>query len=467
MSLQPLEIASSPVLYAGIAEANIIGCILKRPELLRKVLVLSDDDFFSSSARKCFKAMKNMAAKRIPIDTVTLDTEITALYGEAESLEIMKWVVNQTLAIGGWNIEHHAELVKQASVRRQLIDLGDKMAQLAADPAEDADVIIEDMRSKLRGLVQVQGKWISIAEVLLAAYERLDDKANGMVKAQTTGITDIDRATGGLFRGELTIIGARPSVGKTACGLSMALTAAASGAHVLFVSAEMSKEQLGNRILANYGDVDGSKIRSAILEENDWDLLSEAMNVAAGLPMDFMVGTPPIEEIRNQIQNKVDAGECDLVVIDYLQLLRTKARFEKEHERIGYISRICKLMSTEFNIPVVVLAQVRRQNNGGRARCPALDELRGSGDIEQDADNVIFLHRPDDDTDPTIDKRDQPYFWALKNAGYDYIVFNIAKQRQGQVGLLGAAFNPSKMRYVSLDRMRDDDSRPDPQIEGE
>ena len=94
MSLQPLEIANSPVLYAGVAEANIIGSILKRPELLRKVLVLSDDDFFSSNARKCFKAMKSLAAKRIPMDVVTLDNEITGLYGEAETMEIMKWVKN-------------------------------------------------------------------------------------------------------------------------------------------------------------------------------------------------------------------------------------------------------------------------------------------------------------------------------------------------------------------------------------
>lgn len=334
MSLQPLEIASSPALYASMAEANIIGCILRRPDLLRKVLTLSDDDFFSGNARKCFKAMKSLAAKQTPLDLVTLDAEITRLYGEADCAEVMNWVTKQPLNIGGWNIEHYADMVKKASVRRRLIEIGGKMAQMAADPSEDVDVIIEDMRSNLRGLVQVQGKWVPIADLLLSTYKQLDDKATGLIKAQTTGIADIDRATGGLFRGEMTIIGARPSVGKTACGLSMALTAAASGAHVLFVSAEMSKEQMGSRILANYSGVDGAKIRNAILDDNDWSLLSDAMIAAADLPMDFMVGAPPIEEIRNQIQNKVDAGECDFVVIDYLQLLRTKGLLSPDQHGI-------------------------------------------------------------------------------------------------------------------------------------
>lgn len=467
MNTQPQVIAANPALYADDAESAVIGCVVKRPELLRKTLVLSDDDFHLAKAKNCYRAMKSLASKQMTIDLVTLDAELMSLCGDSERNAIMEWVINGMTGSGAWNLDNYVALVKQASHRRQLVALGDKMAQMAADPGEDVDAVIEDIRGKLRNLVHVQGKWVSIADVLLSAYERLEDRSKGLIKAMSTGISDMDRATGGLVSGELTIIGARPAVGKTACGLSMALTAASAGNHVCFVSAEMSKEQLGNRVLSNYGDVDGNKIRNAVLNDDDWTLLGEAMTVAASLPLDFMVGTPPIEEIRNQIQNKVDAGECDMVVIDYLQLLRTKARFDKEYERIGYISRICKLMSTEYNIPVVVLAQVRRQNNGGRARCPALDELRGSGDIEQDADNVIFLHRPDDDTDPAIDKRDRAYFWDLKNNGFDYIVFNIAKQRQGQVGMLGAAFLPSKMRYVALDRMRDSETKPAPQIEGE
>ena len=171
MTLQPLEIANSPVLYVPLAEGSIIGCIVKRPDLFRKALILSDDDFFSVNARKCFKAMKSLAAKRMQIDLVTLDAEVTASYGETESVAIMKWLSDNSVGMHAWNIDNYISLVKQASIRRQLIEMGDKMAQMAASPAEDVDVIIEEIRAKLRGMVQVQGKWVSISDVLLYTYE--------------------------------------------------------------------------------------------------------------------------------------------------------------------------------------------------------------------------------------------------------------------------------------------------------
>lgn len=217
----------------------------------------------------------------------------------------------------------------------------------------------------------------------------------------------------------------------------------------------MVDSQFGQRLISNTTKIDGMKLRSAKLEAEDWELIGDAMCQYSALPISFTFGTKTIEDLRNDVQRKIDLGECDLVVIDYLQLLKTKRRFDIEHERVGYISHALKQMTTDFKIPVVALAQAKRQNNNGRARCPVLDDLRSSGDIEQDADTVIFLHRPDDSYDTAIDERDKPYFDTLTRNGLQYIAFSVAKQRQGQTGIIGAIFDPAHMRYISMDRVRE------------
>lgn len=459
-ALTPLEIASSPVLYAQDAERAITGCLFHSDAMAKEITSeLSEDDFFLGSARRCFRVCKLLVARNEPVDYITCDAELNKLYPASEANETMSFVVTCG-TLGAWNLKQYLKIFKEAAVRRKLIDIGDRLAQMAMDVTEDVEVTMDTIRAELRNMVVTKSKWLSMMDVLLASYDWLEAKTLGKIRSMCTGVGDIDRATGGMFPGEMTIIGARPSVGKTAFGLQLAMSAAYSGANTCFVSVEMSPEQMGNRILAREGDVDGTKLRNAVLNDNDWLLITDAMSRCASLPISFLHGASTIETLRKEIQRKVDLNECDLVIIDYLQLLQTKRRFEKEHERLGYISRTCKQMSLEFKIPVIVLAQVKRQNNAGRSRCPVLDELRGSGDMEQDADNVIFLHRPDDDTDPTIDNRDRPYFYNLKQAGFDYMVFNVAKQRQGQVGYLGAAFNPAKMRYVDLDRLREAPAQP-------
>ena len=216
----------------------------------------------------------------------------------------------------------------------------------------------------------------------------------------------------------------------------------------------MIDAQFGQRLISNTTSIDGMKLRNARLSADDWEMIAKAMGEYSALPISYTFGSKTIEDLRSDIQRKVDLDECDLVVIDYLQLLKTKKRFEMEHERVGYISHALKEMTTDFKIPIVALAQAKRQNNNGRARCPVLDDLRASGDIEQDADTVIFLHRPDDDSDPAIDRRDRPYVQQLFDAGMQYITFSVAKQRQGQTGMIGAVFDPAHMRYISMDRIR-------------
>ena len=160
-----------------------------------------------------------------------------------------------------------------------------------------------------------------------------------------------------------------------------------------------------------------------------------------------MFSTRFIEDLRMEVQNKVDRGKLDLLVVDYLQLLQSKQRFEKDYQRIAYVSKMLKDMTTDLNIAIIALAQVGRSSDGSM---PTLSELRGSGDIEQDADNVIFMHKPESSNDRFVhpDHRGVPE--ALAQKGMNYIALNVAKQRQGETGTIAVVFHPARMQFTEF-----------------
>ena len=455
--LEPLDIAGYTALYAQDAERSVLGGIVKRIERGegRAVYAVNEDDFWLPNHRRIYKAIRQMYEKKEPIDLITLDAELMRQYpNDTASIttDLLKSVCD---GVYYCNFEQYVEMLKQASLRRKLVELADEIATSARDITEDMMVLTDKVRAKLRDMIQTQSEWRSMTDVMISTFDDIEKRQKGEIVGIKSGVFDIDRATGGFFPGELAVIGARPAVGKSAFGLQIAVEAAARGHKVCFVSCEMVDSQFGQRLISNTTKIDGMKLRSAKLEAEDWELIGDAMCQYSALPISFTFGTKTIEDLRNDVQRKIDLGECDLVVIDYLQLLKTKRRFDIEHERVGYISHALKQMTTDFKIPVVALAQVKRQNNNGRARCPVLDDLRSSGDIEQDADTVIFLHRPDDSYDTAIDERDKPYFDTLTRNGLQYIAFSVAKQRQGQTGIIGAIFDPAHMRYISMDRVRE------------
>lgn len=453
--LEPLDIAGYSALYAQDAERSVLGGIVKRIDRGegRAVYAVNEDDFWLPNHRRIYKAICAMYERKEPIDLITLDAEMTRLYpNEQFTADLLKAVCD---GIYYCNFEQYVEMLKQASLRRKLVALADEIATSARDVTEDMSVLTDQVRAKLRDMIQTQSAWHTMTDVMISTFDDIEKRQKGEIVGIKSGVYDIDRATGGFFPGELAVIGARPAVGKSAFGLQIAVEAAVHGHKVCFVSCEMVDSQFGQRLISNTTKIDGMKLRTAKLENEDWEMIGDALGQCASLPISFTFGTKTIEDLRNDVQRKVDLGECDLVVIDYLQLLKTKRRFDIEHERVGYISHALKQMTTDFKIPVVALAQAKRQNNGGRARCPVLDDLRSSGDIEQDADTVIFLHRPDDSYDPAIDERDKPYFDNLTNHGLQYIVFSVAKQRQGQTGIIGAIFDPAHMRYISMERVRE------------
>ena len=454
--LTAAQTALSAALHNREAESCIIGGIAKRLESgkMNAIHAIGEDDFFFPNHRMIYCAMRSLCDAKKPVDLVTVDEEITRLYPNAGGDVTTDLVQALAQRVSYTNLDQYIEIVREAAMRRKLLAVADEIAKTVTDKSMDVTAIADAARASLRSMVKSKNTWVSIGEVLIATYEYLEKRVKGEIVGIKSGVSDVDRATGGFFPGEMAVIGARPSVGKSAFALQIAIDAASKGHKICFISCEMIAEQFGQRLISNSTKIDGMKLRNAEIEDKDWYEIVEALGYLDGLPISFMFGSKAIEDLRNDIQNKVDLGECDMLVVDYLQLLKSKRRFEMEHERVALVSRTLKEISTEFKIPVVALAQVKRQNNNGRARCPTMDELRSSGDIEQDADTIIFLHRPDDSSDPAIDDRDRGYFDTLQDHGKQYIAFSVAKQRQGQIGIIGAAFDPAHMRYLSMERIR-------------
>lgn len=456
--MQANEMARNRALYSQDAESAALGGIMRRMQELDRSIAytVSEEDFYFEPHKMLYRALRSLADRQEIPDMLTIDEEIHRLFPK-----IADNAMNTIIELVGQfhtkaNVNVYIEMVKEAALRRRLITLSDKLTNSAMNGSEDISVILDDARSQLREMASIKATWASMMDVMLSTIDELEKRQKGVIRGIGSGVSGIDRATGGFFPGELAVIGARPSVGKSAFGLQIAVDAAIRGHRVCFVSLEMVDSQFGQRLLSNATNVDGMKMRSAKLSDQDWISISDASNQYSALPISFSFGTKTIEDLKNDIQHKVDTGDCDIVVIDYLQLLRTRRKFEAEYERVGYISHMLKQMTTDLRIPVVALAQAKRQNNGGRARCPTLEDLRSSGDIEQDADTVIFLHRPDDSADPAIDERDRQYFAGLQDKGFQYIAFSVAKQRQGQTGVIGAVFDPAHMRYLSMDRVREE-----------
>lgn len=435
--------------YNHEAESAVLSALTTgKRDAAQYIAALTAEDFHRAEHQTLFRAIQQVIASGKAVTLVTLSDMLTQLTGsDALISELMD--MQRTHAIEGWAVQTHIDMVKSASLRRTMYAKLDAAKRLLMDPANDTASVLEDARQSLRDLVLTGHEWREMPDVLLNTYEALERRQKGEEKSMPSGLPVLDRVIGGFHRGELTIIGARPAVGKSALGMHIALSTAAQGYRVGVVSREMTDVQYGTRILGSRADIEPGKLRTGQLDPCDWTQLSEAMEHYSSMNVSFMFTARNVEDLRMEVQKKVDSKGLDMLVIDYLQLLQTRKKFEKDYLRVGYISKAIKDMTTDFNIPIIALAQVGRSSAG---TMPNLSELRGSGDIEQDADNVIFMHRPDNPSDESILPGDADMLKTLEEKDLQYIVLEIAKQRQGQTGRTAAVFDPAHMRYTSIAR---------------
>lgn len=429
------------------AERAILAAGMKRGGNWKKLQALTSEDFYDAAHQRIFRAEQALLSAGKPADMATMPAAL-AKYGNADAdmLVLMEIVRNSFGAEFG--IDENVRILKDLHLRRTLHAELENAMDALGDAANETEAILERTRQRLRDMVATGHEWQNISSVMLNTFKALERRAKGEDKGMPYGIQMLDKHMAGLHRGELTVIGARPAVGKSALGAYIAVSAAAAGYRVGICSREMTDVQYGVRLLANRTQVDPMRMRTGEIRDADWEDITEALEHFGPQPIDFLFTTRNVEDLRMEVQKRVDSDGLDVLVVDYMQLLQTRERFEKDYLRVGYVSKTLKDMTVDYNIAVVALAQVGRSSDGDM---PTLAELRGSGDIEQDADNVIFMHRPKPD-EKYVDPSDRDLIRGLEMQKMRYIALDIAKQRQGETMTTSVIFDPARMRFTGIAR---------------
>ena len=436
------------------AEENILRrMILRQGVAEESAMDLLPQDFSDPEYAKVYRAIQSLVAKQRQIDLVSLDAEMTVLYGDGWRSDVLIDLTRQRdYTVAKWqDIKDHIQIVKALSTRRQAIANLEVLVDSLRDPRKDIGETLAEIQDAADKVITDEAEWVSMSDVLLKTFEYVEKRQKGEIKSITTGLGGLDALIGGFFAEEMTIIAARPSVGKSAFGANIALAAARAGFKVGIVSCEMSAEGLGQRLLSHGSFVDGMKLRRADLDDEAWGRVADAMAEMSELPIEFLFDCSAVEDVVKTARRKARKGELDILIVDYLQFMETRRNFREERLRIGYISHNLKRLARRAHIPVIALAQVTRQGEGAM---PTMKMLRESGDIEQDADGIIFLHRPDNPDDPSVYPPDRQGLKLWKDKGLTYLCIGIAKQRNGSIGQTCCLFDASLMHYIEI--MRED-----------
>ena len=435
------------------AEQSVLGAILLEPSCLNVVMDLlpREEYFYAVNNQMIYGAMRDMFVLGQPVDFVTVleklkeNREFDQDTGKVYLTQLAQLVPSID------NVEVYAQIVRDKYDMRSLMKAARSILDDASEGAEDPSLLLDAAEERIYRIRQgksVQGLQ-RLGEVLLETFDRLD-QLNSPDKERyqglPTGIRELDATITGLNRSDLIVLAARPGVGKTSLGLNIARHVAVTrGRKVAFFSLEMGREQLASRLLASEALVEGTKLRSGDLTDGEWSRLVEAGDILrrANLYFDDTPGLT-VPEMKGKLRR---LDYVDLVVVDYLQLMTGTRKTDNRVNEISEITRNLKVMAKELNVPVIALSQLRRATDRTKDRRPGLSELRDSGSIEQDADIVIFLHRP--------------YYNITSEGGEitedvdrNAATIMVAKNRHGEVKDIDVHWQGEYMRFTSLEHIR-------------
>jgi replicative DNA helicase len=428
------------------AERSVLGAVLIRNEAINHAAELIDSgDFFRLAHRRVFDGMVALSERGDPIDLVTLAEELTRsgsiqeVGGPAYLAALVDGVPRST------NVEYYAKIVKEKATLRRLIESAQQIASSAYDAEDDAEVILDEAE---RSIFQIADKQMrtgftplrDLVHQSFTTIEQLQAHQN-VVTGVATGFTDLDEMTSGLQPSDLIIVAARPSMGKTSFTLNIAQhVGVKTGKSVGFFSLEMSKEQLFMRMLTSEARVDAHKFRSGFLSERDYSSLGHALGVLEQAKV-FIddTATLGVLEMRAKARRLSMEHGLDLLVIDYLQLMQGRGRFENRQQELASISRSLKGLAKELRVPIIALSQLSRATESRADHRPQLSDLRESGALEQDADVVMFIYREDQ-----YEKKE-----GSDSEGIAEII--IGKQRNGPTGSVRLAFQKQYTKFENLE----------------
>jgi len=428
------------------AEKTVLGGILVNNENLNVVLsIISPEDFYKEANRKIIEKIILLVDKGLPVDLLSLNEELQKAgtiedVGGASYLSSLMDGVPKSL-----NVEYYAQIIKEKSLLRRLILSSAKIISSSYEQKEDADELLDEAQAAIievaeqrikPGFVPVSALTESTLEMIRSLHDRKE-----AVTGIPTGFRDLDGLTSGFHNSEFVVIAARPSMGKTALGLNISqYVGIKTDYSVGFFSLEMAKEQIVIRLLCSEAQLDIKNVRTGFIGEREFEKLklgAEALSQAKIFLDETAALT--VMEMKAKARRLKMEHNLDLLFIDYIQLMRPGGRFENRTQEMSYISRSLKELAKEIRIPVVGVSQLSRAPEKGRREpIPQLSDLRESGAIEQDADVVIFIYRPE-----LYRPEDENIRGIAK--------INVAKQRNGPTGMMNLAFMSKYARFADME----------------
>jgi replicative DNA helicase len=430
------------------AEKSVLGAILINNQAFNQAAeVIDSQDFFRDAHRRIFEKMVVLTDRNEPVDLVTLKDELVRS-DELDEVGGPAYVSALTDGVPrSANVEYYARIVKEKSTLRRLIQSSNEVLARAYDAEEDADTLLDEAERSIFQIAEgrMRSGFVKLSDLVAGGYEMLESlQANrGLVTGVPSGFVDLDELTSGFQKSDLVIVAARPSMGKTSFVLNVALNCAMeAGKTVGIFSLEMSKEQLFMRMLTSEARVDAHRFRGGFLGEQDYDKLNTAFARLheAKVFVDDTASAGILEMRAKSRRLKLEHG-LDLLVIDYLQLMQGRGKFDNRQTELASISRSLKILAKELEIPIIALSQLSRATETRSDHRPQLSDLRESGAIEQDADVVMFIYREEMYQQGAEERRPEV-------EGVAEII--IGKQRNGPVGSANLAFLKQYTRFENL-----------------
>jgi replicative DNA helicase len=427
------------------AERSVLGAILVHNDAFNLAAqVIDSQDFYRDAHRRIFDRMVALNDRHDAIDFVTLKEEL-ARAGELDEVGGPAYVAS--LADGvprATNVEYYARIVKEKATLRNLIYAASKIVTNAYEADQESDLILDEAESAIFAVAddRLKSGFIAMRDLVKDSFPKIEKlfEQKRLITGVPTGFVDLDEMTRGLQGGDLVIVAARPSMGKTSLVLNIAQYVAALGDQVVgFFSLEMSKESLFLRLLTSEAQIDGHRLMSGAIGGNDYHRISHALEKLNAMKL-FIDDTANIGVLEMRAKSRRLQAEhgLNLLVVDYIQLMSGRGRFENRTLELASISRSMKGLAKELNVPIVVLSQLSRAPEARSDHRPQLSDLRESGALEQDADVVVLIYRDDVyNKDPNS-----------PDAGTAELI--LAKQRNGPTGIVRLAFLREQTRFANL-----------------
>jgi replicative DNA helicase len=422
------------------AERSVLGAILIDKDAIVDVApLLRGEMFYSDSNGLIYDAMLSLYESRDPIDVLTVSDHLkkSKMLEKIGGRAYITSLSNEVPVAS--HVVKYVQIVREMYIRRQLITQGGSLGELAFDDSQPINNILDKAESAIYSLSQthVKRSFVPVKEALAESFDRLDKLHNNKdgMRGVPTGFADLDKMLAGMQEGNLLVLAARPGIGKTTFATNIAqYVAVEKKMPVGYFALEMSNLEMVDRMLVGQANIDAWKLKTGNLSDDDFGRLSEAMGVLADAPLQID-DTPgqTILEMRTKARRLHSQVGLKLLIVDYLQLITGDRQYDSRVQEVGAISLGLKNLARELKIPVIALSQLNRGIESRTDKTPQLSDLRESGSIEQDADVVMFLYRPDD-------------------AILEDVKLGIAKHRNGGLGVMDLKFRGDRVKFYGVDR---------------